>query len=165
MAKSRLEIVLSAEERAELDRQVAGYTLPHKVVQRAKMILYAPEGQGNAEIARRLRRRRMFVGRWRKRFCEERLAGTRRCHRPRGGQAVRVRLPPQRYPRLPGRPGHPPGQPRRPAEAKTGREPFDRLVADVMSVEPYASARTVFWIVDNGPSHAGQTSSDRLECA
>ncbi|HEX5247084.1 MAG TPA: transposase [Gaiellaceae bacterium] len=50
-------------------------------------------------------------------------------------------------------------------EAKTGREPFDRLVADLMSVEPYRSARTVFWIVDNGSSHAGQASIDRLESA
>jgi len=50
-------------------------------------------------------------------------------------------------------------------EAKTGREPFDRLVAQVMTVEPYCSARTVFWIVDNGSSHAGQASIARLEGA
>lgn len=50
-------------------------------------------------------------------------------------------------------------------EAKTGREPFDRLVEQVMTVEPYASARTVFWIVDNGSSHAGQASIARLEGA
>ena len=34
-----------------------------------------------------------------------------------------------------------------------------------MTSEPYASARTVFWIVDNGSSHAGKTSIDRLEGA
>jgi hypothetical protein len=34
-----------------------------------------------------------------------------------------------------------------------------------MTVEPYCSARTVFWIVDNGSSHAGQASIDRLEGA
>ena len=27
-----------------------------------------------------------------------------------------------------------------------------------MTSEPYASAKTVFWIVDNGSSHAGKTS-------
>jgi DDE superfamily endonuclease len=48
-------------------------------------------------------------------------------------------------------------------EAKTGKEPFDRLVDEVMTAEPYASARTVFWIVDNGSSHAGQASIDRLQ--
>jgi len=34
-----------------------------------------------------------------------------------------------------------------------------------MTSEPYASARTVFWIVDNGSSHAGKTSIRRLEGA
>ena len=50
-------------------------------------------------------------------------------------------------------------------EEKTGIEPFGRLVSEVMTSEPYASARRVFWIVDNGSSHAGQTSIERLEGA
>jgi hypothetical protein len=86
MAKSPFEIVLSAEERAELERRVACYTLPHKVVQRAKMILYAADGQSNAEIARRLETAAEVVGRWRKRFFEQRLAGLEdreRAGRPR----------------------------------------------------------------------------------
>ena len=48
-------------------------------------------------------------------------------------------------------------------EATTGIDPFNRLVAQVMTTEPYASARRVFWIVDNGSSHRGQPSIDRLE--
>jgi len=48
-------------------------------------------------------------------------------------------------------------------EPKGGIEPFDRLVAQVMTQEPYASARRVFWIVDNGSSHRGQRSIDRLQ--
>ena len=32
-----------------------------------------------------------------------------------------------------------------------------------MSVEPYRSARTVYWIVDNGSSHAGNASIERIE--
>ena len=47
-------------------------------------------------------------------------------------------------------------------EAKGGIEPFDRLVAQVMGEEPYASARRVFWIVDNGSSHRGRRSVERL---
>ena len=50
-------------------------------------------------------------------------------------------------------------------EAKTGIAPFGRLVDELMTTEPYASASTVFWIVDNGSSHAGQASIDRLEGA
>lgn len=48
-------------------------------------------------------------------------------------------------------------------ETKTGIEPFDRLVLQVMSREPYRSASRVFWIVDNGSSHRGQASIDRLQ--
>ena len=46
-------------------------------------------------------------------------------------------------------------------EMKTGIEPFARLVDQVMSSEPYASARRVFWVVDNGSSHRGRRSVDR----
>ena len=48
-------------------------------------------------------------------------------------------------------------------EPKTGIEPFGRLVSAVMNTEPYASAKRVFWVVDNGSSHRGQASIDRLE--
>jgi transposase len=44
----------------------------------------------------------------------------------------------------------------------TGIEPFTALVTKVMSGEPYASARRVFWIVDNGSSHRGWTAAARL---
>jgi len=45
---------------------------------------------------------------------------------------------------------------------KTGIKPFERLVEQVMSQEPYRSARRVFWIMDNGSSHRGVTSDTRL---
>lgn len=48
-------------------------------------------------------------------------------------------------------------------ETSTGIDPFGRLVAQVMTAEPYASAERVFWIVDNGSSHRGQASIQRLE--
>lgn len=48
---------------------------------------------------------------------------------------------------------------------KTGIEPFADLVAKVMTTEPYASARRVFWVVDNGSSHNGQRSIERLHQA
>ena len=43
----------------------------------------------------------------------------------------------------------------------TGIAPFTALVEQVMTTEPYASAR-VFWIVDNGSSHAGKASITRM---
>jgi hypothetical protein len=47
-------------------------------------------------------------------------------------------------------------------EPTTGIAPFGALVRQVMSAEPYASARRVFWVVDNGSSHRGQASVERL---
>ncbi len=44
----------------------------------------------------------------------------------------------------------------------TGIVPFGDLVEQVMTREPYASARRVFWVVDNGSSHAGQASVERI---
>jgi hypothetical protein len=50
-------------------------------------------------------------------------------------------------------------------ESTTGIEPFGRLVHQVMEQEPYRSARTVFWIVDNGSSHRGAAAVNRLQGA
>jgi DDE superfamily endonuclease len=50
-------------------------------------------------------------------------------------------------------------------EDTTGIEPFARLVEQVMTAEPYASAERVFWITDNGSSHRGQTAIDRIRKA
>ena len=49
------------------------------------------------------------------------------------------------------------------SEPRGGIDPFDRLVWQVMTKQPYASARRVFWIVDNGSSHRGQKAVQRLE--
>ena len=48
-------------------------------------------------------------------------------------------------------------------EASTGIEPFHRLVDLVMSQEPYRSAHRVFWVGDNGSSHRGKASVERLK--
>jgi transposase len=48
---------------------------------------------------------------------------------------------------------------------KTGIVWFEALVEQVMTTEPYASAARVFWIVDNGSSHTGATSIQRMRAA
>ena len=50
-------------------------------------------------------------------------------------------------------------------EPTTGIVPFGRLVEQVMTQEPYASARRVFWVVDNGSSHRGQAAVTRMSQA
>jgi transposase len=47
-------------------------------------------------------------------------------------------------------------------EDTTGIAPFARLVEQVMGTEPYASADRVFWITDNGSSHRGAASVERM---
>jgi hypothetical protein len=47
-------------------------------------------------------------------------------------------------------------------EPTTGIEPFGQLVTQVLAQEPYRSAARLFWIVDNGSSHRGETAKQRL---
>jgi hypothetical protein len=49
--------------------------------------------------------------------------------------------------------------------SSTGIEPFGASVDKVMTRQPYASARRVFWIVDNGSSHRGWIAAARLSDA
>ncbi len=46
--------------------------------------------------------------------------------------------------------------------AKTGIKPFGRLVDQVLEQEPYDAAERLFYIVDNGSSHRGQASVERM---
>jgi len=45
---------------------------------------------------------------------------------------------------------------------KTGIVPFRQLVDQVMKREPYCSANRVFWVTDNGSSHRGKNSIERM---
>jgi hypothetical protein len=47
-------------------------------------------------------------------------------------------------------------------EDTTGIAPFARLVEQVMTTEPHASANRVCWITDNGSSHRGAASAERM---
>ena len=50
-------------------------------------------------------------------------------------------------------------------EHTIGIEPFGRLVSQVMTQDPYRTARRVFWIFDNGSSHRGEPCVQRLTAA
>jgi len=47
-------------------------------------------------------------------------------------------------------------------EAKTGIKPFGRLVDQVLEEGLYREAERLFFVVDNGSSHRGQTAVDRM---
>ena len=47
-------------------------------------------------------------------------------------------------------------------EKRTGIRPFGRLVNQILKCEPYCDADRLFLVVDNGSSHRGQRSVERL---
>jgi Winged helix-turn helix len=81
------EVVLTGEQRRELERRAATYSDPYRDVVRAKAILLAAEGLSNTEIAERLGQSRQAVSTWRKCFCAEGLQGLE--ERPRPGRPRR----------------------------------------------------------------------------
>ena len=85
--KSPHTVVLTGEQRAELERRAAAYSGPFRDVMRAKAILYAADGATNQEIAQRLDVSRQSVSDWRRRFCQEGLQGLE--ERPRSGRPRR----------------------------------------------------------------------------
>ena len=81
---SPFAVVLTAEEREQLEHQSRRYTSSYESVVRARAILFAAEGLSNKAIGERLDLPRQIVSKWRKRFCSERVAGLR--DRPRRGR-------------------------------------------------------------------------------
>ena len=84
---SPFAIELTADDRRELERRAAAYAGAWRDVARAKAILLAAQGLGNAEIAGRLDVSRQSVSEWRKRFFDEGLAGLE--ERPRPAEPVK----------------------------------------------------------------------------
>jgi hypothetical protein len=93
---ARHKIELNDEERSELERIARAEKRPWREVQRARIVLYAAEGKTDVEIAARLDTSAGIVGRWRRRFHDERLEGLK--DRPRAGR-------PRRFPPGAGRRG------------------------------------------------------------
>jgi len=82
--KSPYDVLLTAEEKKQLQTMARKYTLPYCDVMRAKIVLLAAEGFSNKAIGQRLDLPRQIVSKWRKRFFDERLAGLQ--ERPRRGR-------------------------------------------------------------------------------
>lgn len=85
--QSPYKIVLSAEERTQLETIARRYTAPYRDVVRAKIVLLAAEGLENKVIGARLDTPRRIVRKWRQRYLEEGLAGLQ--EHPRRGRPWR----------------------------------------------------------------------------
>jgi transposase len=79
-----VEIVLSGEERAQLESWERRRTSAQALAERSRIVLAAAEGLKNTEIAERLGVHRGMVTKWRNRFALDRLDGL--CDEPRPGQ-------------------------------------------------------------------------------
>jgi putative transposase len=66
---------LTADEQTQLESLASSRTLPHGLVSRAKLILWAAQNMSNTEIAERLDCTHATVGKWRQRFLQQRLPG------------------------------------------------------------------------------------------
>ncbi|MBM2716088.1 helix-turn-helix domain-containing protein, partial [Mesorhizobium caraganae] len=75
MGKAAVEIVLTAQERSELEGLVRRRGTAQGLARRAHIVLLASDGIENKEIAARLGAMPNTVGKWRRRFAEQRLDG------------------------------------------------------------------------------------------
>jgi transposase len=82
-------IILSIEQRKQLEMWARSRRAPLRVAERAQMILLAAEGRQNLEIARALGRSRQAVARWRERFSDLGWAGIER-DAPRAGRKPKI---------------------------------------------------------------------------
>ena len=80
---AQLEISLSDSERVALEKAVASSMSPVRLLIRAKAILMAANDVPSYQIAERLSVANNTVGRWRKRYIEQRMNGILK-DRPRG---------------------------------------------------------------------------------
>jgi len=78
-------ITLSPEQRAVLESQAQSRSLPVRVAERARIVLFASSGQQDLEIAVRMAITPKKVSRWRKRFLALGVAGLQK-DAPRPGR-------------------------------------------------------------------------------
>ena len=84
------QITLTDDVRQTLQRWSRGRSTPARLVLRAGIVLAAAEGKDNLTIAQELKTDRLLVGKWRKRFAAQGLAGIEK-DAPRGGRKPTAR--------------------------------------------------------------------------
>src|SRR2546430_4244886 len=93
MGRPKAVLVLSAEQRAQLESMANSRSLPAGLVTRVRIVLLSASGKMNQEIARQLGLTNATVGKWRRRFLEQDVTGLHdelRPGRPRSVSDERV---------------------------------------------------------------------------
>jgi putative transposase len=73
--RPKVQLLLSDEERAQLQSFARSRSLPAALSARARIVLSSADGEPNNAIAERLALNKANVGKWRTRFMERRIAG------------------------------------------------------------------------------------------
>jgi len=87
MSKHATPIVLTEDERSALERLIRGGKTEKRIVERARIVLAAAQGQATTHIAKEQGVTPATVSKWRMRFAGDRIAALRDA--PRSGQPVR----------------------------------------------------------------------------
>ncbi len=82
MPRKAIEIILTAEQQAQLEKMTRSHRAERRMVERARIILACAEGKQNQEIAVELETSAPRIGKWRRRFAEQGLAGLEDTQRP-----------------------------------------------------------------------------------
>src|ERR1700674_796564 len=75
MGRPKAALVLRPEQREQLEGMASSRSLPAGLVSRARIILLSASGKTNLQIARQLGLTNATVGKWRRRFVEQGVAG------------------------------------------------------------------------------------------
>ena len=75
MGRPKTALVLSPEQRAQLESMASSRSLPAGLVTRVRIVLLSAAGKMNQQIARQLGLTNATVGKWRRRFLEQGVAG------------------------------------------------------------------------------------------
>jgi transposase len=88
--RPKAELVLTAEERAQLTRDARRATSSQALALRSKIVLACADGADNTTVAHQLRCSANTVSKWRKRFVEHRLDGLLDEERPGRPRTISV---------------------------------------------------------------------------
>src|ERR671918_1103893 len=75
MGRPKAELSFSEDERMQLTALARSRSLPAGLVQRASLVLACADGVPNSAVAKRFGVTKATVGKWRRRFVEQRIAG------------------------------------------------------------------------------------------
>src|ERR1700761_2573453 len=75
MGRPKAALVLSAEQRSQLESMARSRSLPTGLVTRVRIVLLSASGKTNRQIALQLGLRNATVGKWRQRFVEQGVSG------------------------------------------------------------------------------------------